>query len=154
MDQQRRDALRISTVLGLAVAAGLMTSQQASAATPWNSAAFDAKNLNGALKALGGSNAEISKDLIINAPDIAENGAVVQVSVATSLSNVQQLAILVEKNPNTLAADFHIPAGTEPAVTSRIKMAQTSNVHVLAKVDDKWIIATKEIKITLGGCGG
>jgi sulfur-oxidizing protein SoxY len=154
MNQQRRDALRISTVLGLAVAAGLMTSQQAQAASPWNSAAFDAKDLNGALKALGGPNAAISKDLIINAPDIAENGAVVQVSITTSLPNVQQLAILVEKNPNTLAADFRIPAGTEPAVTTRIKMAQTSHIYALAKVDDKWLIASKEIKVTLGGCGG
>ena len=154
MNQQRRDALRISTVLGLAVAAGLMTAQQASAATPWNSAAFDTKNLNDTLKVLGGSSAAVSKDLVISAPDIAENGAVVQVSVASSLPNVQQLAILVEKNPNTLAAVFFIPAGTEAAVTTRIKMAQTSNIHTLASVDGKWLIASKEIKVTLGGCGG
>jgi sulfur-oxidizing protein SoxY len=153
MNQQRRDALRISTVLGLAVAAGLMTPAQAFA-QEWNGAAFDTKNLNDTVKALGGSTATISKDLLINAPDIAENGSVVPVSVSTTLPNVQQIAILVEKNPNALSANFIIPAGTEAYVMTRVKMAQTSNVHVLAKVDGKWLVATKEIKVTLGGCGG
>lgn len=153
MNQQRRDALRISTVLGLAVAAGLLTPAEARA-EEWNKAAFDTKSLNDAVKALGGTAAVLSKDVLVNAPDIAENGAVVPVSVTTTLPNVQQIAILVEKNPNTLSGNFIIPAGTEPTVSTRVKMAQTSNVHALVKADGKWLLATKEIKVTLGGCGG
>lgn len=154
MNQQRRDALRITTVLGLAVAAGLMSPREALATETWNSAAFDTKNLNDTVKALGGSTVAVSKDIIINAPDIAENGAVVPVSVSTALPGVQQIAILVEKNPNALAANFSIPAGTEAYVSTRVKMAQTSNVYALAKVDGKWLVASREIKVTLGGCGG
>ena len=154
MNQQRRDALRVTTVLGLAVAAGLISPGEALAAESWNAAAFDTKNLNDTVKALGGSSAAISKDLVISAPDIAENGAVVPVSVSTALPGVQQIAILVEKNPNALSANFTIPAGTEAYVSTRVKMAQTSNVFALAKVDGKWLVASKEIKVTLGGCGG
>ncbi len=153
MNQQRRDALRISTVLGLAVTAGLLTPFEAYA-EDWNKAAFDTKNLNDAARALGGAAPVLSRDVLINAPDIAENGAVVPVSVSTTLPNVQQIAILVEKNPNILSGNFTIPVGTEPSVSTRVKMAQTSNVHALVKADGKWLLATKEIKVTLGGCGG
>jgi sulfur-oxidizing protein SoxY len=153
MNQQRRDALRISTVLGLAVAAGLLKPSEVFA-QEWNKAAFDTKNVNDTVKALGGVSAAASKDVIINAPDIAENGAVVPVAVSSTLPNVQQIAILVEKNPNTLSANFTIPAGTEASISTRVKMAQTSNVHALIKADGKWLVATKEIKVTLGGCGG
>ena len=154
MNQQRRDALRLSTVLGLAVTAGVLSPFEALAAEAWNGAAFDTKNLNDTVKALGGRNAVPSINLLINAPEIAENGAVVPISVTTSLPNVQQIAILVEKNPNALSANFTIPPGTEAYVSTRVKMAQTSNVHALAKVDGKWLVASKEIKVTLGGCGG
>jgi sulfur-oxidizing protein SoxY len=153
MDQQRRDALRITTVFGLALAAGLLKTSDALAAE-WNGAAFDTKSVNDTIKALGGVAAASSKDVVITAPDIAENGAVVPVSVASSLPNVQQIAILIEKNPNTLSANFTIPAGTESMVGTRVKMAQTSNVYALVKADGKWLMASKEIKVTLGGCGG
>lgn len=153
MNQQRRDALRISAIFGMAVAAGLLTPLEAHA-EEWNKAAFDTKNLNDTIKALGGMTAILSRDVVINAPDIAENGAVVPVSVSTALPNVQQIAILVEKNPNTLSGNFMIPAGTEASISTRVKMAQTSNVHALVKADGKWLLATKEIKVTLGGCGG
>lgn len=153
MNQQRRDALRISAIFGMAVAAGLLTPLDAHA-EEWNKAAFDTKNLNDTIKALGGMTAILSRDVVINAPDIAENGAVVPVSVSTALPNVQQIAILVEKNPNTLSGNFIIPAGTEASISTRVKMAQTSNVHALVKADGKWLLATKEIKVTLGGCGG
>ena len=155
MNQQRRDMLRITTVFGLAVATGLMSAGEAlAAADGWNAAAFDTKGLNDTVKALGGASATASREIVINAPDIAENGAVVPVSVTTTLPNVQQIAILVEKNPNALSANFTIPAGTDAFVSTRVKMAQTSNVHALAKVDGKWLVASKEIKVTLGGCGG
>ena len=155
MNQQRRDMLRISTVLGLAVATGLMTPKDARAAAEgWNSAAFDTKSLNDTIKALGGTTAATSKDLVITAPDIAENGAVVPVAVSSSIPKTESISILVEKNPNILAATFMIPAGTDPSVGTRVKMGQTSNVYALIKADGKFYTAGKEIKVTLGGCGG
>jgi sulfur-oxidizing protein SoxY len=153
MNQQRRDAMRISTVLGLALAAGLIKPSEA-LAQQWDKGAFDAKSIGDAMKAMGGIVAASSKDVVINAPDIAENGAVVPVSVWAMLPNVQQIAILVEKNPSPLSAFVTIPAGTEGTVTTRVKMAQSSNVHALVKADGKWLLATKDIKVTLGGCGG
>lgn len=153
MNQQRRDAMRITTVFGLALAAGLLKPSEA-LALEWNGAAFDTRTLNDTIKALGGVSAAQSKDVVITAPDIAENGAVVPVAVASTLPNVQQIAILIEKNPNVLSANFTIPSGTEPAVATRVKMGQTSNVHALVKADGKWLMASKEIKVTLGGCGG
>ena len=154
MNQQRRDALRITTVLGLAVAAGLIKPSDAFAADDWNKAAFETKSVSDAVKAMGGAAPVVSKDVTIIAPDIAENGAVVPVGVTTTLANVQQIAILVEKNPNIMSGNFTIPAGTEPTVMTRVKMGQTSNVFALVKVDNKWLMASKEIKVTLGGCGG
>lgn len=153
MDQGRRDALRISGVLGLAIAAGLISPLEAMA-EEWNKTAFDAKNYNDATKGLGATVITPSKDVVLNAPDIAENGAVVPLTVSTALPNVQQIAILIEKNPNTLSANFTIPAGTEPSISTRVKMRQTSNVYALIKVNGKWLMASKEIKVTLGGCGG
>jgi sulfur-oxidizing protein SoxY len=152
MNQQRRDALRISTVLSLALAAGLFKASDA-CAEDWNKAAFGARNLDDTVKALGGTAAPLSNEIFIEVPDIAENGARVPVKVSSMLPNVQQIAILVEKNPSALAANFTIPAGTEGWISTCIKMAQTSNVHALVKADGKWVLATKEVKVTLGGCG-
>ena len=90
----------------------------------------------------------------LTAPDIAENGAVVPVGVVSTLAGVEAIAILVEKNPNPLAASFMLPAGTEPSVQTRVKMGQTSDVYALVKAGGKFFIAKKEIKVTLGGCGG
>jgi sulfur-oxidizing protein SoxY len=102
---------------------------------------------------LGAGSPDKSGAITLNAPDIAENGAVVPVGITTS-TKAEQMAILVEKNPSALAAQFFIPAGTEPFVTTRIKMGQTSNVYGLVKADGKWSMAVKEVKVTLGGCGG
>lgn len=150
MNQQRRDILKYTAVFGLMASAGLITSVQAE---EWNKAAFDGKSLDEVFKALGSGTPEKSIAVVMNAPDIAENGAVVPVGISTTLK-AQQMAILVEKNPGTLAAQFFIPAGTEPFITTRIKMAQASNVYALVKADGKWTMAVKEIKVTLGGCGG
>ena len=122
-------------------------------ATEWTKAAFEGKNLDDVLKAIGGAKPETSADIIMRAPDIAENGAVVPVGVETKLK-ATQIAILVEKNPSNLAAQFMLPEGAEAFVTTRVKMGQSSNVHALVKADGKWYVATKEIKVTLGGCGG
>jgi sulfur-oxidizing protein SoxY len=153
MNQNRRDALRIGSILGLAITAGLLKPSDVFAAD-WQANVFDAKSLEAALKAMGGDTFAVSTDVAVTGPDIAENGAVVPVSVTSSVPNTELIAILVEKNPNPLSASFKIPAGTEPAVSTRVKMGGTSNVHALVKADGKWYVASKEIKVTLGGCGG
>lgn len=155
MNQHRRDMLRLSAVLSLAVAAGLIKPEEARAqAAQWNKAAFSTKSVDDTVKALGGSTTSASDLVVLTAPDIAENGAVVPISISSKAPNTQSIAILIEKNPNTLAATFDIPAGTEPAVVTRVKMGQTSKVYALVKADNKFLVADKEIKVTLGGCGG
>jgi sulfur-oxidizing protein SoxY len=144
-----------AAVMGLAMAAGLFKPGSAWAQADWNKAAFDTKSLNDAVKAMGGANATESKDITITSPDIAENGAVVPFTIASKVPNTAAIAILVEKNPNILAANFDIPQGTEPWVNTRVKMGQTSNVIALVKTaDGKFHYASKEVKVTLGGCGG
>ena len=150
MNQQRRVLLKYSSVFGLMASAGLINVAQAE---EWNKAAFEGKSLEDVFKVLGSGTPEKSSVVTLNAPDIAENGAVVPVGISTSLK-AEQMAILVEKNPSTLAAQFFLPVGTEPFVTTRIKMGQTSNVYALVKSEGKWSMAVKEIKVTLGGCGG
>ncbi len=150
MNQQRRSLMKYSAVFGLMASTGLISVAQAQ---EWNKAAFEGKSLDEVFKILGAGTPDKSGAITLNAPDIAENGAVVPVGITTTLK-AEQMAILVEKNPSSLAAQFFIPAGTEPFVTSRIKMGQTSNVYGLVKADGKWSMAVKEVKVTLGGCGG
>jgi sulfur-oxidizing protein SoxY len=155
MNVTRRSFLKNSggaSVMALAASAGLLKIEFADAA--WNQAAFGTKTFPDTVKALGGRTAVESKDIQLTSPDIAENGAVVPISVSSKLANVESIAILVEKNPNTLAANFSIPAGTEAFISTRVKMGQTSNVYALVKADGQYFYATKEIKVTLGGCGG
>ncbi len=139
-------------IIAAAVSAGILPAS--AFAADWNKVAFDAKNLNDVVKALGGSGVEKSNDIAITAPDIAENGAVVPIAVASKIANTQSIAILVEKNPAALAAQFDIPAGTEANVGTRVKMGQSSNIHAVIKAGGKYYVATKEVKVTLGGCGG
>jgi sulfur-oxidizing protein SoxY len=156
MNNNRRRALKSGagvTVMGLAAAVGLLPASNVWAQA-WNKAAFDGKNLADVVKALGGAAAVPSTDISINAPDIAENGAVVPIGVTSKLGKTESIAILVEKNPSALAASFDIPGGTEAGVTTRVKMGQSSNIHALVKADGKYYVATKEVKVTLGGCGG
>ena len=150
MNQQRRSLVKYSAVFGLMASAGLISTAQAQ---EWNKAAFEGKTLDDVFKILGAGSPDKSAAITLNAPDIAENGAVVPVGITTS-TKAEQMAILVEKNPSALAAQFFIPAGTEPFVTTRIKMGQTSNVYGLVKADGKWLMTVKEVKVTLGGCGG
>jgi sulfur-oxidizing protein SoxY len=154
MQEDRREFMKLTGVLGLMAAAGLITAEEAKAQQGWNKAAFEQKSTNDVVKALGGASTATSGDITITAPDIAENGAVVPIGVASRIPNTQGIYILVEKNPNALAAGFTIPAGTEPNVSTRVKMGQTSNVHAIVKAGDKFFVATKEVKVTLGGCGG
>lgn len=156
MNTTRRTVLKgatASTVLAGLIAAGALRPTQVFA-SDWNKAAFEAKDTPAALKGLGAGAPAESKDLILKVPDIAENGAVVPVGVSSTLPSVTMVAILIEKNPNALAASFTLPEGTLANVQTRVKMGQTSNVYALVKSGDKFFMATKEIKVTLGGCGG
>ena len=158
MDPKRRELLRRGgglSLLTLLVAAGWLKPGDVLAAD-WNKAAFETKSVEDTLKALNGSTGAVqSKDItFFSTPDIAENGAVVPIGITSAIPKTESIAILVEKNPNTLAAAFDIPAGTEPSLSTRIKMGQTSNVLALVKADGKFYVASKEIKVTLGGCGG
>jgi sulfur-oxidizing protein SoxY len=156
MDRKRRELLRAgggASALALAAAAGLIKPGGA-LAQEWNKAAFETKSIADTVKALGGGGSTPSNDIQITAPDIAENGAVVPVAVESKLPKTQTIAILIEKNPNTLSAEFEIPAGTDPFVSTRVKMAETSNIYALVIADGKYFHAVKEIKVTIGGCGG
>jgi len=156
MNRSRRKMLKGTggaAVIGLAMSAGLFRSSGAWA-QGWNKGAFETKSMADTVKALGGATAVESKDITIVSPDIAENGAVVPFSISSKIPNTQAIALLVEKNPNTLAANFTIPEGTEAGVTTRVKMGQTSNVTALVKADGKFYYTSKEVKVTLGGCGG
>jgi len=151
--QTRRDMLaRSATVAGLLATAGLLP-QAAQAA--WAQAAFEAKSLADAVKALGGGAPAESKDVTITGPDIAENGAVVPVGCASALPGVKRMLLLVEKNPSALAAVFDVSDAVESNFSARVKMGQSSNVIAVAMMaDGKVLYAQKEIKVTLGGCGG
>jgi sulfur-oxidizing protein SoxY len=155
MNNQRRNVLKSGSgaaLLTVLASAGIITPGMALA--DWNKAAFDAKSMADTLKAIGAGTPTDSKDVQVTGPDIAENGAVVPVGVSSTLPNVTMVAILIEKNPNALSATFTLPEGTEANVQTRVKMGQTSNVYALVKSDGKFFMATKEIKVTLGGCGG
>jgi sulfur-oxidizing protein SoxY len=116
--------------------------------------AFKLKSDAEAIKSLYGKAAEASDKVKLDAPEIAENGAVVPVSVSTTLADVTSISFLVAENPNALIASYKIPAGTVPAIANRIKMAKTSNVIVVVEAGGKLYSATKEVKVTVGGCGG
>ncbi len=146
----RREILKMTTIIGIMAANGLITSAQAN---EWEKQAFEGKSLDDVIKALGGGGTEKSTAINFTAPDIAENGAVVPLVIATTLK-ASQMAIIVEKNPTALSGIFYFPEGAEPFVSTRVKMAQTSNVLALVKAEQKWYFTSKEVKVTLGGCGG
>ena len=159
MDQalnSRRKALQAGGGAGLLfmlAAAGLLKPGEGLAQS-WNESAFTMKTVPEAMMALGARSPTASEAIIIKAPEIAENGAVVPVAVESKLPGTESITLLIEKNPQPLAASFGIPPGTEANVSTRVKMGQSSEVYALVKADGKFYVAKKEIKITLGGCGG
>jgi sulfur-oxidizing protein SoxY len=150
--QTRRETLKQSAVVaGLLAAAGLYPQQAAA----YEKNAFEAKTPTDAVKALGAGAPVESKDVTIGGPDIAENGAVVPLSASTTLPGVKRLLLLVEKNPNALVAIFNVNDAVEPSFATRAKMGQSSDVYAVALMaDGKAFFAKKEVKVTLGGCGG
>jgi sulfur-oxidizing protein SoxY len=150
--QTRRNALKKSAIVaGLLASTGLFPQF----AFAFNKNAFEAKSVQDTLKALGVGALVESKDVSITAPDIAENGSVVPVGVATTLAGVKSMLIMVEKNPATLTALFNVTDSVEAAFSARVKMGQSSDVYAVAVMNDGKVLYTKkEVKVTLGGCGG
>lgn len=151
MNQSRRTALKSTGAFATLVSLGIVTQSQARAAV--DQASFQVKTLEDALKAIGGTPAT-SDQVSVVSPDIAENGAVVPVGATSKLPNTTEMYLIVEKNPTPLSCGFMIPAGTAADVQTRLKMGQSTNVIAVVKADGKLFSATKETKVTLGGCGG
>jgi sulfur-oxidizing protein SoxY len=156
MNSQRRNILRGAGAAGavtVAMAAGLLKPGTVFAGA-WNKAAFDAKDLAGALGGVGGAGAAESGQITVKAPDIAENGAVVPVEVTSAIPGTDGIALIGEKNGFPLIADFKLMNGAEGFVSTRIKLGTTSNVRAIVKAGGKVYTAAKEVKVTIGGCGG
>jgi sulfur-oxidizing protein SoxY len=142
-------------VAAMLAAVGLVPGLARAQASGYNSAAFAAKTLPELTKALGIGTPAESKDVTLTGPDIAENGAVVPVGAATTLPGVKRLLLLVEKNPAVMAAMFEVTDSIDANISTRVKMGQSSDVYAVALMGDgKVLFARKEIKVTLGGCGG
>ncbi|MGA7948926.1 MAG: thiosulfate oxidation carrier protein SoxY [Thiobacillaceae bacterium] len=155
MNALRRNVLKGATgasALVVAVAAGLLKPTQVLA--DWNKAAFEAKNVADAMKGMGVAGPADSKDISIKAPDIAENGAVVPVEVSSAIPGTTSIAIMAEKNVTPLLADFKFFDGTQGYIATRIKMGATALVRAIVTADGKSYTAAKEVKVTIGGCGG
>ena len=155
MNTSRRNVLKgagSAGVVGVAVMAGLLKPGMAIAA--WNKAGFEAKDMAGAMGAVGGGAAAASGDIQVKAPDIAENGAVVPVEIISGIAGTDGIAIIAEKNGFPLVADFKLMNGCEGYVSTRIKMGTTSNVIAVVSAGGKTYKAHKEVKVTIGGCGG
>ncbi len=155
MNSLRRNVLKGAAGAGtvaVAVAAGLLKPGQAFAVSPRS--AFDARSMADAMSAMGIPSPADSKDITIKAPDIAENGAVVPVEITSGIAGTTAIAILAEKNNTPLVADFGFKGGAEGFVSTRIKMGATSLVRAVVTAGGKTYVAAKEVKVTIGGCGG
>jgi len=152
MTTRRQMITRAAGVAALLAAAGVLPARAQSA---WNKAAFDAKTADEAIKGLGLAKPQESRDVVLTAPDIAENGAVVPIAASSALPGVKRIVFLVDKNPTPLAGVFEFTDAVDTSVSTRIKMAQTCNVTAVAITGDgRVLFAQKEVKVTLGGCGG
>ncbi len=154
MNALRRNVLKSAagaSTVAVAVAAGLLKPTQALA---WNKAAFEAKSVGDASSGLGMSAPADSKDIAIKAPDIAENGAVVPVEVTSNIPGTTAIALFAEKNATPLVGYYSFSGGTQGFVSTRIKMGQTALVRAVVSAGGKSYTAAKEVKVTIGGCGG
>jgi sulfur-oxidizing protein SoxY len=137
-----------------AVATGGLLGARNVFAAIWNKTGFESKTTAEALKSLGVAGAAASRDILITAPEIAENGAQVPVTVTSKIANTQSISIVIDKNPFPLSSTYELSNGADSYVSTRLKMGQTSNVIAIVKADGKYFTASKEIKVTIGGCGG
>ncbi len=156
MNNKRRSFIKSSAAagaFGVAVGAGLITPRAVLAA--WPKAAFEAKDLDTALKgALGSTTMTESADITLKAPEIAENGAVVPVTVTSTIPNAESISILISENPTPMTATFKLGSNTEAFVSTRVKMGKTSDVIAVVKSGDKLYSSKLLVKVTIGGCGG
>jgi sulfur-oxidizing protein SoxY len=155
MNLLRRKFLKTASFVGGAVAIGgsMLLPQRAIAA--YAKDAFEAKDVNGALNASLGSDQHSASDAVkLKAPDIAENGAVVPITVSADMANVSGISIIADGNPQPLTSTYQLSSASEAYVSTRVKMGKTSNVIAVVKADGKLYSATKEVKVTIGGCGG
>jgi sulfur-oxidizing protein SoxY len=155
MQASKRKTLKragAASAVAVAIVTGIVRPQDVFAA--WNKDAFGQKTLADALKSLGAVSAADSKDIVIDAPQIAENGAVVPVEITSNVPNTKSIVVLVEKNPFPLVAKFDFLEGAVPFVKVNVKIGESSNVRVLAEAGGKYYAAVKEVKVTIGGCGG
>jgi sulfur-oxidizing protein SoxY len=155
MNALRRNVLKSAAGAGtvaVAVAAGLLKPTLAMAVAPRS--AFEAKNVGDAMSAMGGGSPADSKDITVKAPDIAENGAVVPIEVTSNIAGTTAIAIIAEKNVTPLVAQFDLMGGTEGFISTRIKMGATALVRAVVTAGGKNFTAAKEVKVTIGGCGG
>jgi sulfur-oxidizing protein SoxY len=141
------------SALAAMLVTGLMRPIQALAAE-WNKAAFEAKSVADAMKSIGTSAAAESKDIVLTAPSIAENGAVVPISVVSNIPNTTNISIFVDKNPFPLAGSFEFANGALPEVSVRLKFSDTSSVRAVVMAGGKAYTTQKDVKVTAGGCGG
>jgi len=149
----RRDMLSRSVRVATLLATVSMLPAWAQAA--YSRSAFDAKDMAELMMALGAGSPTESEHVTVTGPDIAENGAAVPIGVSTALPGVKRMLVLVEKNPMILSAMFDVTDTVEPSFSTRVKMAQSSNVYAVAMMNDgRVFFAQKEVKVTLGGCGG
>jgi sulfur-oxidizing protein SoxY len=139
------------TVLGAFVA---LLAKPLAGLAAWNESAFGAKTPQDALKGIGVANPAPSKEIVIDAPQIAENGAVVPIEITSNIPGTSSIAVVLEKNPFPLAAKFEFKEGALPFVKLNVKMAETADVRVVAAAGGRHYSATREIKVTIGGCGG
>ena len=153
MLHQRRSFLRSASIVAAGLAAGLLKPLAALAAA-WNKEAFAAKSAADALKNLGAASTETTTAIVIEAPQIAENGAVVPIEITSNVPGTTSIAVLVEKNPFPLVGKFDFMEGALPFVKLNVKMGETSEVRAVATAGGRNYAATKEIKVTIGGCGG
>lgn len=155
MTTRRQMISRSMQLTAMLATLGLLPEVALAQAAPYNKAAFDAKTMPELMKALGAAAPVESKDITITGPDIAENGAVVPIGASTALPGVKRMLLLVEKNPSMLSAMFDVTDAVDANFSTRVKMGQSSNVFAVALMaDGKVLYAVKEIKVTLGGCGG
>ncbi len=156
MNTNRRTFMKSSAAagaFGVAVSAGLITPGAVLAA--WPKAAFEAKDSNSAISsALGSSSTTESADIALKAPEIAENGAVVPITITSKIAGTESISILIPKNPTPLTATFKMGEGAEGFVSTRVKMSKTSDILIVVKAGGKLYSTKKEVKVTIGGCGG
>jgi sulfur-oxidizing protein SoxY len=146
----RREVLARGAALAALAFTGMATGRGALAAE--EDLAFNAVSMQDALRALGGIPA-VGSQIVLSAPDVAEDGAVVPVAVECSLPDVREIFIVVEANPNPLCVRFTIPEGTEPFVSTRIRMAESSSIYAVVRAGGKLYSASRSTAVTVGGCG-